>query len=237
MEVIWEGIKKAIILIFSGNREIYEIIVLTIKVSGVSLLFSVLFGFPLGIVIGLNKFPGKWFVTTIINTGMSFPPVAVGLIVALVIWRNGPLGFLNLMYSPIAMIAAQIIIIFPIIVGIIMTVIAQVNIGLIQQAQSFGANRMQLFWLLLKEIKIPALTAVVAGFGRAVSEVGAVLIVGGNIKGETRVLTTATIQMVRMGKFDEAIALVVILLCLSFGINLILTIILRKNGIIWIQKS
>lgn len=237
MNIIWEGIKQAAILLFTGNREVYEILLMTIRVSGLSLIFSILLGIPLGMEIGLNKFRGKGLVTTIVNTGMSIPPVAVGLIITLMIWRTGPLGSLELMYTPTAMIIAQIIIASPIITGITIAAVQQVDNKLILQAQTLGANKVQIFWILLKEIKLSILVAIAAGFGRAISEVGAVLIVGGNIMGKTRVLTTATIQMIRMGKYDIAIALVIILLLLSFGINFFISAIQRKEGISWIPRS
>lgn len=236
MDIIWDGIKNAAVLIFTGDGEIYRILLTTIKVSGVAVLFSILFGVPLGIGIGLNKFPGRRLAITLVNTGMSAPPVAVGLIITLFIWRSGPLGFLELLYTPAAMIIAQFIIVFPIITGITLAAIQQIDPKLKQQAISLGANRLQLLWILIKEVKYPIFTAIAAGFGRAISEVGAVLIVGGNIVGETRVLTTSTIQMVRMGKFDIAISLVVILLALSLGINFAIILFQQKEKVTWLAK-
>jgi len=236
MDIIWEGIKKAIVLIFSGDKEVYETLFLTIRVSGTAVLFSMLLGMPTGLVVGLNKFPGKKIITAIINTGMGIPPVAAGLLVALFIWRSGPFGSLKLMYTPTAMVIAQVVIASPIIAGITLASVQQINPKLKYQALSLGANRLQTMWILVKEAKLPALAAVMAGFGGVISEVGAVIIVGGNIKGETRVLTTATIQMVRMGRFDVAIALVAILLVLIFGVNLILTLIQQKESVTWRPK-
>jgi tungstate transport system permease protein len=237
MDIIWEGIKQAFILIFTGDREVYEILFVTIKVSGSAVFFSMLLGISTGIFVGLNRFSGKRFVVAIINTGMGLPPVAAGLIVTLFIWRSGLLGFLEIMYTPVAMVIAQVLIASPIIAGITLAAVQQINPKLRQQALSLGAGRFQVFWVLIKEARLPALAAVMAGFGGVISEVGAVIMVGGNIKGETRVLTTATVQMVRMGKFDIAIALVVILLILTFGVNLVLTLIQQKEGIRWIPKS
>ncbi|MCL4378477.1 MAG: ABC transporter permease [Actinobacteria bacterium] len=236
MDIIWEGLKEAIVKIFTGNQEIYTILLLTIKISGVSLLFSVIIGIPLGVSIGINKLPGKRLVIALINTGMSIPSVAVGLFLALILWRSGPLGFLELMYTPTAMIVSQIIIATPIIAGITISSVQQVSSNLIIQAKSLGTNKIQLLWLLVKEVKLGILVALSAGFGRAISEVGAVLIIGGNIEEKTRVLTTATLQMVRIGKFDSAIALVAILLFLSFGINIIITIIQYKERFIWMTR-
>ncbi len=237
MDIIWEGIKQAFILIFTGDREVYEILFMTVKVSGSAVFFSMLLGVPTGIFVGLNRFFGKKFVVAVINTGMGLPPVAAGLMVTLFIWRSGLLGFLELMYTPVAMVIAQVLIASPIIAGITLVAIQQINPKLRQQALSLGAGRLQVLWILIKEARLPALAAVMAGFGGVISEVGAVIMVGGNIKGETRVLTTATVQMVRMGKFDIAIALVVILLVLTFGVNLALTLIQQKEGIRWIPGS
>ena len=236
MDIIWQGIKQAAILIFTGDREIYEILFLTLKVSGGAVFFSMLLGIPAGVLVGLNKFPLKKLVTAVINTGMGLPPVAAGLIVTLFVWRSGPMGFLEMMYTPAAMIIAQVLIASPIIAGITLAAVQQIDPKLRQQALSLGANRFQVFWILVREARLPALAAIMAGFGGVISEVGAVTMVGGNIKGETRVLTTATVQMVRMGNFAIAIALVIILLILAFGVNLLLTFIQQKEGIGWIRR-
>ena len=235
MDIIWEGIKQAFILIFTGNREVYDILFLTIKVSGSAVFFSMLLGLPVGILVGLNSFAGKRFLVALINTGMGLPPVAAGLFVTLLIWRSGVFGFLKMMYTPSAMVIAQVLI--AIIAGITLAAVQQINPRLRQQALSLGANRLQVLWVLIKEARLPALAAVMAGFGGVISEVGAVIMVGGNIKGETRVLTTATIQMVRMGEFSVAIALVAVPSALTFTVNLILTLIQQKEGSIWIKRS
>jgi tungstate transport system permease protein len=236
MDIIWQGIKRAAILIFTGNREIYEILFMTLKVSGSAVFFSMLLGIPVGVLVGLNKFTLKRLVIAIINTGMGLPPVAAGLIVALFIWRSGPFGFLELMYTPAAMVIAQVLIATPIIAGITLAAVQQIDPKLRQQALSLGANRFQVFWILIREARLPALAAIMAGFGGIISEVGAVTMVGGNIKGETRVLTTATVQMVRMGNFAVAIALVVILLILAFGVNFLLTLIQQKESVGWFRR-
>ena len=236
MELILQGIKSAFILIFSGNKEILEIILLTLKVSGSAVVISMVLGIPIGLLIGLNNFKSKKFVITIINTGMGLPPVAAGLFVSLMLWRNGPLGIMGIMYTPTAMIIAQVLIASPIIAGITLAAVQQVNPKLKLQAQSLGANRVQVLWILLKEAKLPALAAIMAGFGGVISEVGAVMMVGGNIKGQTRVLTTATVQNVRMGNFDVAIALVIILLILAFIVNIFLTLIQQRENMTWYQR-
>ena len=236
MELILQGIKSAFILIFSGNKEILEIILLTLKVSGSAVVISMVLGIPIGLLIGLNNFKSKKFVITIINTGMGLPPVAAGLFVSLILWRSGPLGIMGIMYTPTAMIIAQVLIASPIIAGITLAAVQQVNPKLKLQALSLGANRVQVLWVLLKEAKLPALAAIMAGFGGVISEVGAVMMVGGNIKGQTRVLTTATVQNVRMGNFDVAIALVIILLILAFIVNIFLTLIQQRENMTWYQR-
>ena len=140
------------------------------------------------------------------------------------------------MYTPAAIVIAQVLIASPIIAGITLAAVQQIDPKLIQQALSLGANRFQVFWILIREARLPALAAIMAGFGGIISEVGAVTMVGGNIKGETRVLTTATVQMVRMGNFAVAIALVVILLILAFGVNFLLTLIQQKESVGWFRR-
>ncbi len=233
MELIFEGIKKAFILIFTGNKEIFEILFLTIRVSGTAVIVSMLLGIPLGFIVGLNKFRGKRILTAFINTGMGLPPVAAGLFVALLFWRSGPFGFMGMMYTPTIMIIAQVVVASPIIAGITLAAVGQINPKLKLQAISLGAGRIQMSWLIFKEAKLPALSAIMAGFGGILSEVGAVMIVGGNIKGSTRVLTTAAVRMVSMGEFGTAIALVIILLILVFAINFILTSIQQKEKEKW----
>ena len=236
MELIWEGIKQAFILLFSGNREVYEIVLLTIRVSGTAVIISMVIGMPVGLAVGLNNFKGKRFVIAIINTGMGLPPVAVGLIVSVLLWRSGPLGLLGLIYTPTAIIIAQVLIASPIVAGITLAAVQQINQKLKLQALSLGASGWQVLWIIIREAKLPAFAAVMAGFGGIISEVGAVMMVGGNIKGQTRVLTTATVQMVRMGQLEIAIALVIILLILAFSVNLILTLIQQKENKTWAQR-
>ncbi|MBM3707915.1 MAG: ABC transporter permease subunit [Actinobacteria bacterium] len=236
MELIWEGIKQAFILLFSGNREIYEIVLLTIRVSGTAVIISMVIGIPVGLAVGLNDFKGKRFVVSIINTGMGLPPVAAGLVVSVFLWRSGPLGILRLMYTPTAMVIAQVMIASPIIAGVTLAAVQQINPKLKLQALSLGASNQQVLWIMIKEAKLPALAAIMAGFGGIISEVGAVMMVGGNIKGQTRVLTTATVQMVRMGQLEMAIAIVIILLILAFAVNIILTLIQQKENKTWAKR-
>lgn len=236
MELIWQGIKQAFILLFSGNREIYEIVLLTIRVSGIAVIISMVIGIPVGMAIGLNNFKAKRLVVALINTGMGLPPVAAGLVVSVLLWRSGPLGILRLMYTPTAMIIAQVFIASPIIAGVTLAAVQQINPMLKLQTLSLGASSRQVLWVIIREAKLPALTAIMAGFGGIISEVGAVMMVGGNIKGQTRVLTTAAVQMVRTGQLETAIALVIILLMLALTVNVILTLIQQKENKTWAQR-
>jgi tungstate transport system permease protein len=180
-------------------------------------------------VVALADFRGRKFVISLINTGMGLPPVVVGLFVTIMIWRNGPFGFLEILYTPLAIIIAQAIIATPIIMGISLAAIQQLPENLRLQILSLGATRLQMVWVLIKEARLPLLAAVMAGFGGVISEVGASIMVGGNIKGYSRVLTTATVMETGKGNFDVAIALGIILLLLAFMVNLILTQIQQRQ--------
>lgn len=223
MEIIWEGLVSAFWLIVHLDPEVTEVVVLTIRVSGTAVILSMLLGVPLGAALGATRFRGRGFLVSLINTGMGIPPVVVGLVVMIMLWRTGPLGPLGMLFTPWAMITAQVIITLPIVTGITLSAMAQVDPKLRQQLLGLGASRLQVVWVLLQEVRLPLLTAVMAGFGRAISEVGAVMMVGGNIKGLTRVLTTATVLESRRGEFGTAIALGIILLILAYLVNVLLT--------------
>ncbi len=237
MELIWEGVRKAFWLIVSADAEVLGITLLSLEISAAATFLSLLAGIPIGIAVALNRFPGRRFVVSLINTGMGLPPVVVGLFVSIFLWRSGPLGFLELLYTPSAMIIAQVIIAFPIVAGLTMAAFQSLNPNLRLQILGIGASRTQVLWLLCKEAKLPVLAAVMAGFGGVISEVGASMMVGGNIKGQTRVLTTATVLETGKGNFDVAIALCVILLALSFAVNAILTSIQQREQIPWPKPS
>ena len=229
MELIYQGIKEAFWLILKGDPEIIRITLLSIIVSGSATLISMLLGVPIGAIIGLSNFRFKRLILSVINTGMGLPPVVVGLFVVLFLWRSGPLGFINLLYTPYAMVIAQVIIATPIVMGLSVAAIQQLPAKIKLQTLTLGASYPQMLWIIIKEARLPLLAAVMAGFGGVISEVGAVMMVGGNIKGQTRVLTTATVMETRMGHLEIAIALGIILLILTFVINYILTNIQQKN--------
>jgi tungstate transport system permease protein len=229
MELILEGIKKAFELIVSLDPEVLGITLLSLQVSGLATFISLVIGVSAGTAVALANFRGRKFIISLINTGMGLPPVVVGLFVTIMIWRNGPFGFLEILYTPSAMIIAQSIIATPIIMGISLAAIQQLPENLRLQILSLGATRLQMVWVLIKEARLPLLAAVMAGFGGVISEVGASIMVGGNIKGYSRVLTTATVMETGKGNFDVAIALGIILLLLAFMVNLILTQIQQRQ--------
>ena len=229
MDLFFEGIKKAFWLLVTLDPEVLNITLLSLKVSGSATLISLLIGISTGTAVALSQFPGRKFVVSLINTGMGLPPVVVGLFVTLFLWRNGPLGFLEILYTPAAMILAQAIIATPIVMGITLAAIQALPRNLRLQILALGATRWQMIWILVKEARLPLLAGVMAGFGGVISEVGASIMVGGNIRGYSRVLTTATVMETSRGNFDVAIALGVILLLLAFLINLVLTHIQQRE--------
>jgi len=229
MDLILEGIQQAFLLIFSLDREVLGITLLSLGVSGSATFISLFIGMSTGTAIALADFPGKRIVISLVNTGMGLPPVVVGLFVSIFLWRNGPFGFLELLYTPSAIIIAQAIIAAPIVMGITLAAIQHLPKNLRLQILALGATRLQMVWLLMKEARLPLLAAVMAGFGGVISEVGASIMVGGNIKGYTRVLTTATVMETGKGNFDIAIALGIILLLLAFIINALLTQIQQRQ--------
>ena len=205
------------------GQEIGQIILLTMQVSGTATLLSVIGGVPFGLWLALREFRGKRVLSSLLNFGMGLPPVVVGLFVSLCLWRYGPFGDLGLMYSPTAMIIAQTIIAMPIVAGLSFAAIESLNPKLRLQLVSLGASQWQVSLLLVREARLGLMAAVIAGFGRVMSEVGASMMVGGNIKGETRVLTTATVMEVGKGNFDLAIALSLVLLLGAFAVVVLLT--------------
>lgn len=230
MELIWDGLTKAASLLLAGDPEVLRIAVLSLELSGLATVIALVFGVPFGAVLAYKVFPGRSFTVSLINTGMGLPPVVVGLFVSIVLWRSGPLGFLHLLYTPGAIVIAQFLIAFPVVTGLTMAALQQIDQKLLLQLKSLGASRVQLVAVLLWEARLPVLAAVIAGFGAVISEVGAVMMVGGNILGHTRVLTTATVLETRKGNFEVAIALSLILLALTFLITWLLTRFQQKSA-------
>jgi tungstate transport system permease protein len=227
MELILQGTKQAMLLLVRGDPEVLRIALLSLQVSGAATVLSLLVGIPLGTVLALTRFPGRNFAMSLVNTGMGLPPVVVGLFVTIFLWRSGPLGLLELLYTPTAIVIAQLVIAAPIVTGLTVAAVQQLNPRLRLQLVGLGASRLQVVWLLLKEARLPLMAAVMAGFGAVISEIGAAIMVGGNIYRQTRVLTTATVLETSKGNFDMAIALSLLLLLLTFAVNWALT---------WIQQ-
>lgn len=209
--------------------EIFQITVLSLQVSTFATLISMLIGLPLGSWLALGNFRGRSFILSFINTGMALPPVVVGLVVAMSLWRSGPLGDLRLIYTPWAIVIAQTIIATPVVTGLTAAALESLDARLQQQLLGLGASRLQVVWYLWREARLPLLAALMAGFGSVISEVGASMMVGGNIRGQTRVLTTAIVLETSKGEFDNALALSALLLILTYLINLGLTTIQQRG--------
>ena len=225
MEQILRGISEAFRLIGTLDPALLEIVTLSLRVSGIALLFSTLIGIPLGAAMGLNRFVGRRLVIALLYTGMGFPPVVVGLFVYLMLSRSGPLGqtsaaIIPSLFTPGAMVIAQTIISFPLVAGFTMAAVMGVDPDLRRQVQALGATQWQTTTAILVEARIGVIVSIIAGFGSIISEVGAVMMVGGNIEGRTRMLTTAIVLETRKGNFELAIAIGIVLLALSFAANL-----------------
>jgi tungstate transport system permease protein len=230
VELIWQGTVQAFWLILRGDPEVMRIMWLSLSVSGIATMLSLLLGIPIGTAIGLTRFPARSLMLSLVNTGMGLPPVVVGLFVSIFLWRSGPLGFLHLLYTPSAIVIAQFILAFPVVTGLTVAAMQQLDPRLRMQLQSLGASRSQVLWQLLREARLAMLAAVMGAFGSVISEIGASMMVGGNILGYTRVLTTATVLETAKGNFDVAIALSVILLSITFVINWALTAMQQRGA-------
>ena len=207
--------------------EVLQITILSLQISALATGISLFIGLPLGTLLALKKFPGRSFFLSIVNTGMGLPPVVVGLFVAMMLWRSGPFGDLQLIYTPMAIIIAQTVISAPVVTGLTAAALQSLDPRLRLQLYGLGASRLQMVWSLWREARLPLLAALMAGFGSVISEVGASMMVGGNIRNQTRVLTTAIVLETSKGNFDMAIALGVLLLAITFLVNWALT---------WIQQ-
>lgn len=229
MQLILEGLRQSLYLLFTGEGEIWSIAWLTIRVSSTATLLSVLLGIPCGAAIALSNFPGKRFLQSLANSAMGLPPVVVGLWVSLLLWRSGPLGNLSLMYTPAALVLAQVLIAAPRVAALTMAGVMQVEQGIAEQILGLGASRLQQVYLVLREAWLSLLAAAMAGFGAVVAEVGAAMAVGGNIRGQTRTLSTAIVLEINRGNFDTALALSFLLLTLSYSVALCLTALQRRR--------
>ena len=230
MDLIWEGIIQAFEMLRSLNPEVLEITLLSLKLSGIATLISLLIGLPLGTALALGICPTRRFWLSIVNTGMALPPVVVGLSVSILLWRSGPLGGLGLIYTPAAIVIAQVVIAAPVVTGLTVAALQHQDPRLRIQLYGLGASRIQMIWHLWREARLPLLAALMAGFGAVISEVGAVMMVGGNLLGHTRVLTTAIVMETGRGQFAPAIALGIILLLVAFLVNMALTWVQQRSS-------
>jgi tungstate transport system permease protein len=224
MDVLLDGVVQALSLLFSGDAQTWAITLLTLRVSLGATLIAALVGVPLGAAIALGSFPGRRLLLAAANTGMGLPPVVVGLVVTVLLWRSGPLGGLGLLYTPAAMVVAQAVIATPVVVALVAAAVQQVDPEFLVQMQGLGATRVRALIALGAEARLPLLAAAMAAFGAVVSEVGAAQMVGGNIAGQTRVLTTAAVLATSRGEFGLAIAFGLVLLLLAFAVNLVVTL-------------
>lgn len=230
MSDLWAGVLEALRLVAAGDREVREIALRTIYVSGAATLLAMLAGVPAGYALARLRFPGRTLVLGAVNTGMGMPPVVVGLVVWLLLVRSGPLGGMELIYTREAMILAQFLIATPLVIGFTAAAVQALPPELPELLQVLGAGRARRLWLLAREARLGLLAAVMAGFGGVVSEVGASMAVGGNLQGQTRVLTTAIVTETSRGNTERALALGIILLALAFAVNLILTRAQQRSG-------
>ncbi|MGQ0575441.1 MAG: ABC transporter permease [Pseudonocardia sp.] len=228
MDVVWDGLAQAWRLLLTGDEDTWSITLLTLRVSLTATAIALLLGLPLGTLIALTSFRGRRVVLAGANTGMGLPPVVVGLFVTVLLWRSGPLGAFGLLYTPAAMIVAQAAIATPVVVALVAAAVAQVDPDFRMQMRAVGATHVRALLALLAEARLPLLAAAMAGFGAVVSEVGAAQMVGGNLDGETRVLTTAAVLATGRGEFALAIAFGLVLLLIAFGVNLVLTLAQRR---------
>jgi tungstate transport system permease protein len=210
---------------------VWAILRLSLLVSASGTALALLLGIPAGAALALTRFRGRKLVVSLVNTGMGLPPVVVGLFVTILLWRSGPFGGWELLYTPVAIVIAQAVIAAPIVTGITLAAVQAVPAAFRLQLVALGASRLQMTWVVLREARLPMLAAVMAGFGGVISEIGASMMVGGNIKGSTRTLTTAMVLETGKGNFDVAIALAVLLLSLVFLVSWALTWVQQRDGV------
>jgi tungstate transport system permease protein len=224
MQIFADAVRDGMATFSAGAVDVWTIIWVSLRTSGTAVFLALLLGIPAGFVLGTRRFIGRRLLITIANTGMGLPPVVVGLLVAMTLSRRGPLGDLDLLYTRPAMVIAQVIIALPIVAAVTAAAVGAVPREVRLQARSLGASRLHEALLTLAEARLGLVAAVAAGFGQVISEVGAVMMVGGNLEGSTRVMTTAIVQFTRMGKYGPALALSGVLLGLIFLVNVLLAV-------------
>jgi tungstate transport system permease protein len=230
VSLLVEALRQAAGLLVGGDGEIWGILWLSLHVSATATAIALALGIPFGALLALTRFPGRGLVVSAVNTGMGLPPVVVGLFVSLLLWRSGLFGAWEILYTPTAIVIAQAVIASPIVTGITLAAVQNVPERFRLQLLALGASPLQMVWVVLREARLPMLAAVMAGFGGIISEIGASMMVGGNIKGHTRTLTTAMVLETGKGNFDVAIALAILLLLLIFLVNWALTAIQQRGA-------
>ncbi|MBI3521694.1 MAG: ABC transporter permease [Chloroflexi bacterium] len=223
MELIWNGLVEAVRLLARADPGVVDAAAASLVITGSATLLSIVSGIPLGALLGLGRFRGRSLLLSLVNTGMGLPPVVVGLFVAVLVWRSGPLGDLDWYCTRPAMVLAQYILAAPTVIGLTAVAVQSVDPMLGVQLSALGATRWQAIWIFVRESRLLILSAAIAGFGAVISEIGASLMVGCNVKGDTRILTTAITLETSKGEFGSAFALAFILLALIFAITALTT--------------
>jgi tungstate transport system permease protein len=229
VDVLWDAVSEAFRLLVTGDAQTWEIIGRSLRISLTATALALALGLPLGAALGFGRFRGRRVALAVVNTGMGVPPIVAGLVITVLLWRSGPLGRLGLLYTPTAMVIAQTVIALPLVAGLSAAALQHVDPEFRVQMLALGAGRVRSLWAVAVEARLPLLAAGMAGFGAVISEVGAALMVGGNIAGQTRVLTTAAVLEASKGAFALALALGIILLAIAFAVNLVLTVV-QQHG-------
>jgi tungstate transport system permease protein len=229
VDVLWDAVSEAFRLLVTGDAQTWEIIGRSLRISLTATALALALGLPLGAALGFGRFRGRRVALAVVNTGMGVPPIVAGLVITVLLWRSGPLGSLGLLYTPTAMVIAQTVIALPLVAGLSAAALQHVDPEFRMQMLALGAGRVRSLWAVAVEARLPLLAAGMAGFGAVISEVGAALMVGGNIAGQTRVLTTAAVLEASKGAFALALALGIILLAIAFAVNLVLTVV-QQHG-------
>lgn len=232
MDIYTTALKEGYILLASGTVDVWDIVWTSVRISGTATLIALVIGLPLGLLIGSKRFVGRSVALVVFNAGMGLPPVFVGLLVAMTLSRRGPLGGLSLLYTPTAMVLAQLIIATPVVVAISAAAVSAVPRELRMQAASLGAPGWRVGLLTMSEARVGLIAAVAGGFGAVISEVGAVQMVGGNLAGQTRVMTTAIVQFTRMGRYGPALGLALVLMAIVISVNIVLAT-MQTSGDRW----
>ncbi|MGK7310643.1 MAG: ABC transporter permease [Candidatus Longimicrobiales bacterium M2_2A_002] len=231
MDLFVDALTRAVALLASLDEYVFQILWRSIQVSGGAILVAILVGLPTGVLLGVARFPGRRVLVALVYTGFALPPVVIGLLVYLLLSRQGPIGGLEILFSPTAMVVAQALLAAPYVAGVSLAAVQAVPPGIRFQARALGATRARALWMQVREARLGIFAAMIAGFGAVISEVGAAMMVGGNIAGETRVLTTAIVLETRRGNFETAMALGFILLTIVLIVNVLLTRV--QQGPVW----